>query len=241
MLFNVPYVPPLRASLNLRNRVFLTMSKPGLMTARSSPAMALQARGALSEGLSGSSKSTHGKDRSQVTCATALSTNMPAALSTDFPSPCSKCCPALKCFHICREGMGRTKLFPQDKECNRLFYFPLSTLMMRSSPPGTAATCSTLPLPSQHHKAPLDVERRSSRKIRAGAGGEAGPRQSPRPWTGITPRSALEVVSTKANGGRAALLRSPKGKEEKKTNTGQRKEDGTKIQAGAVTQENASF
>lgn len=48
MLVNVPDVSFLQASLNLRNWVFLMISKPGLMTAKSSTAVALQARGALS-------------------------------------------------------------------------------------------------------------------------------------------------------------------------------------------------
>lgn len=68
MLFNFLYVPFLQAYLNLRNWVFLTTSKSGLMTVKSSTAVALQVQDVLSQGLSGNNKSIYGRDMLQVTC-----------------------------------------------------------------------------------------------------------------------------------------------------------------------------
>lgn len=39
-----------------------------------------------------------------------------------------------------REGK---KMFPEDKKHNSLFYFPLSTSIMKSYPPGTASNISS--------------------------------------------------------------------------------------------------
>lgn len=79
-LFHFPGVPFLQACSNSRNWVFLMISKPGLMTAKGSTAVALQARGVLSKGCQGAIKAHMAK--TQVTsavnkCASALSTASP--------------------------------------------------------------------------------------------------------------------------------------------------------------------
>lgn len=163
------------ASLKLRNWAFLPVPSSGFLSQGT-------------EGLPGSSKSAHGRAGPE---SPVLETNVPAALSTASPSPCSQGFPVLRCFHICREGMRRTKLFPQDKECKRLLYFLLSTSMRRSSPPGTGSTeLPSSPPQSAAQSSPgrADVKLQEDQsRGRRGSRAKAEPEAMDRSYTKVRP------------------------------------------------------
>lgn len=217
MLFNFLYVPFLQAYLNLRNWVFLTTSKSGLMTVKSSTAVVLQVQDVLSQGLSGNNKSIYGRDMLQVTCTV---------------NKCACCSQNWLLFIVLRMilwiemlsylkgGWGEKKMFPEDKKCNSLFYFPLSTSIMKSYPPGTASnmlnstsnTSAAQSIPrrqgcdTKHCDTPGGSEPRGGRG-KAKPVPSPGPSQLP-PIEVLLPRSCPEAP-TKANGGKEPLLRYP--------------------------------
>lgn len=103
------------------------------MTVKSSTAVALQVQDVLSQGLAGNNKGMHGKDMLQVTCACCsqnwlLFIVLRMILWIEMPS-----------YLKGRRKRKEKKKFPEDKMCNSLFYFPLSTSIMKSYPPGTAS------------------------------------------------------------------------------------------------------
>lgn len=106
------------------------------MTVKSSTAVALQVQDVLSQGLSGNNKSIHGRDMLQVTCAV----NKCACCSQNWLLfIVLRTVLWIEMLSYLRGGDGEKKMFPEDKKCNSLFYFPLSTSIMKSYPPGTAS------------------------------------------------------------------------------------------------------
>lgn len=114
-------------------------------------------------------------------------------------------------------------MFPEDKKCNSLFYFPLSTSIMKSYPPGTASnmlnsTSYTSAAQRLPRRRGCDTKRRADQsRGREGKQGQGRARFQPEaigaPQRPAVPlRSCLQAVSTKANGGRVGLLRYTGGK-----------------------------